>query len=208
MNNLLNKGSIIVISGPSGCGKSSLLKEVYKYIDNYYFSISTTTRQIRDGESNGIDYHFVSKEEFEKDIKAGNFLEWAQVHGNYYGTSLKLITEALELKKIVIFDIDVQGHDIVREKLDAITTSVFITTPSLDELSNRLTSRATDTDEVINNRIKNSKIEIQKIQKYDYFIINDNLELASKQLLNVIECSKIKTSLFDKDMIIEKWLSN
>ncbi|MBT3280860.1 MAG: guanylate kinase [Campylobacteraceae bacterium] len=208
MNNLLNKGSIIVISGPSGCGKSSLLKEVYKYIDNYYFSISTTTRQIRDGESNGIDYHFVSKEEFEKDIEAGNFLEWAQVHGNYYGTSLKLITEALELKKIVIFDIDVQGHDIVREKLDAITTSVFITTPSLDELSNRLTSRATDTDEVINNRIKNSKIEIQKIQKYDYFIINDNLELASKQLLNVIECSKIKTSLFDKDMIIEKWLSN
>ena len=208
MNNLLNKGSIIVISGPSGCGKSSLLKEVYKYIDNYYFSISTTTRQIRDGESNGIDYHFVSKEEFEKDIEAGNFLEWAQVHGNYYGTSLKLITEALELKKIVIFDIDVQGHDIVREKLDAITTSVFITTPSLDELSNRLTSRATDTDEVINNRIKNSKIEIQKIHKYDYFIINDNLELASKQLLNVIECSKIKTSLFDKDMIIEKWLSN
>ena len=165
MNNLLNKGSIIVISGPSGCGKSSLLKEVYKYIDNYYFSISTTTRQIRDGESNGIDYHFVSKEEFEKDIEAGNFLEWAQVHGNYFGTSLKLITEALELKKIVIFDIDVQGHDIVREKLDAITTSVFITTPSLDELSNRLTSRATDTDEVINNRIKNSKIEIQKIQK-------------------------------------------
>jgi guanylate kinase len=208
INSLLTQGSIVVISGPSGCGKSSLLKKAYKCINNYYFSISTTTRAIRDGEVDGVDYHFVSKEEFEKDIENNNFLEWADVHGNYYGTSLKLVKNALNENKIVIFDIDVQGHDIVRAKLNHITTSVFITTPSLKELENRLISRATDTDDTINNRIKNSKIEIDYINKYDYFIINDDLELASKQLLNVIECSKIKATLFNKDKIIKQWLGN
>jgi guanylate kinase len=208
MIKLLNKGSVVVISGPSGCGKSSLLKEVYKHIDNYYFSISTTTRDKREGEVNGVDYHFVSKEDFKKDITAGNFLEWAEVHGNYYGTSLKLVKEALYLSKIVIFDIDVQGHKIVRQKLSSITTSVFITTPSLKELEKRLTLRATDSTTIIANRIKNSKIEVQEINKYDYFIINDDLKLASKQLLNVIECSKMKTLLFNKDEIVEQWLNN
>jgi len=207
MNELLNKGSILVISGPSGCGKSSLLKEVYKHINNYYFSISTTTRDIRDGEANGVDYNFVSKEQFELDIQKGNFLEWANVHGNYYGTSLRAINDALAQSKIVIFDIDVQGHDIVRSKLDAITTSVFITTPSLKELNQRLTSRGTDANDVINKRIENSKIEIQQFQNYDYLIINDDLEVAAKQLLNVVECSKMKTKLFDKNSIIEQWMN-
>ena len=86
MNNIYSKGAILLLSGPSGCGKSSLLKEVYKVIDNYYFSISTTTREPRTGEQNGVDYYFVSKEEFKQDIDNGDFLEWAEVHGNYYGT--------------------------------------------------------------------------------------------------------------------------
>ena len=86
-----NKGAILILSGPSGCGKSTLLKEIYKNINNYYFSISTTTRTPRAGEQDGVDYYFVSKEEFEKDIEEGNFLEWAKVHDNYYGTSLKPI---------------------------------------------------------------------------------------------------------------------
>ena len=206
MNHLINKGSIVIISGPSGCGKSSLLKEVYKNINNYYFSISTTTREIRDGEVDGVDYHFVSKKEFENDIKNGDFLEWAEVHGNYYGTSLKLISQAIQENKIVIFDIDVQGHNIVRKKLNEITTSVFITTPTLNELSNRLNSRGTDNIEIIENRLNNSKIEIKEIDKYDYLIINDDLQKAVKQLLSVIECSKIKTTLFDKSKLIDKWL--
>ena len=105
-----NKGAILIISGPSGCGKSTLLKEVYKEIDNYYFSISTTTRAPRVGETNGIDYFFVTKEEFEKDIENDDFLEYAKVHDNYYGTSLKPIKKALEEGKLVIFDIDVQGQ--------------------------------------------------------------------------------------------------
>lgn len=111
-----NKGAILILSGPSGCGKSTLLKNVYKEIDEYYFSISTTTREPRPGEKHGVDYLFTTREEFQEDIKTGNFLEWAEVHGNYYGTSLKPIKKALSEGKIVIFDIDVQGHDIVRKK--------------------------------------------------------------------------------------------
>ena len=200
------KGAILILSGPSGCGKSTLLKEVYKEIDNYYFSISTTTRAPRDGEKNGVDYLFVSKDEFEKDIENEQFLEWAKVHENYYGTSLKPINKALEEGKLVVFDIDVQGHDIVREKLDDIVTSVFITTPSLKELENRLTSRATDSNEVINKRLKNAKYEIKFFQKYDYFIVNDDLETASKQLVSIANIARSKSLLFDP-LLYEKWLS-
>ena len=208
MNDLLNKGAILVISGPSGCGKSSLLKEVYKTIDNYYFSISTTTRAPRDGEKDGVDYFFVSKEEFEKDIHEGQFLEYAQVHDNYYGTSLKPIINSLNDGKLVIFDIDVQGHRIVRQKLNDITTSVFITTPTLKELQNRLELRGTDELSVIEKRIKNAKTEIDQIDKYDYFIINDNLEEASSSLVSVAKIAQLKTKLFDTKAISEKWLTN
>lgn len=109
------KGAILVISGPSGCGKSTLLKEIYKNIPNYYFSISTTTRALRGEEEDGVDYHFVSQEEFEKNIKDDKFLEYAKVHNNYYGTMLEPITKALNDGKLVIFDIDVQGHRILKK---------------------------------------------------------------------------------------------
>ncbi len=200
------KGAILILSGPSGCGKSTLLKEVYKEISDYYFSISTTTRQPRVGEENGVDYFFVSKEEFEQDIKDDNFLEYALVHGNYYGTSLKPINKALEEKKLVIFDIDVQGHELVRNKLDSIVTSVFITTPSLKVLEDRLNSRNTDNKDVIDNRIKNAKAEVEYFRDYDYLIINDNLEEASRQLVSIANITRIKTKLFDKNMIISSWL--
>lgn len=200
------KGAILILSGPSGCGKSTLLKEVYKDIGDYYFSISTTTREPRVGEENGIDYFFVTKEEFEKDIEDNNFLEYALVHDNYYGTSLKPINKALEEKKLVIFDIDVQGHELVRNKLDSIVTSVFITTPSLKVLEDRLNSRNTDEKEVIENRVKNAKVEVEYFRDYDYLIINDTLEEASKQLVSIANITRIKTKLFDKDSIISSWL--
>jgi len=200
------KGAILILSGPSGCGKSTLLKEVYKQIDDYYFSISTTTRQPRVGEVNGVDYFFVSKEDFEKDIKKDNFLEYALVHGNYYGTSLTPIKKALEEKKLVIFDIDVQGHELVRNKLDSIVTSVFITTPSLKILEDRLHSRNTDNKTVIENRIKNAKVEVEHFRNYDYLIINDDLEEASKQLVSIANIIRIKTKLFDKNSIVSSWL--
>jgi guanylate kinase len=194
------KGAILIISGPSGCGKSTLLKEVYKDIDEYYFSISSTTRAPRVGEKDGVDYFFISKEEFLKDIEAGYFLEWAEVHGNYYGTSLKPVMKAVNEGKLAIFDIDVQGHDIAREKLNDLITSVFITTPNLSELENRLNNRATDSKEIIENRIKNAKEEIKHFQKYDYFIVNDDLQKASKELVSIANVARIKSKLFDSKL--------
>ena len=202
-----NKGAILIISGPSGCGKSTLLKEVYKDITDYYFSISTTTRAPRVGEVNGVDYFFVTKEEFEADIKNGDFLEYAKVHDNYYGTSLKPINKALDEGKLVIFDIDVQGHEIVRSKLDSIVTSVFITTPSLEILETRLNSRNTDSTEIIEKRIKNAKGEVEYFQDYDYLIINDDLEVAAKQLVSIANITRIKSKLFNKNTIVSSWLN-
>ncbi|RXJ98726.1 guanylate kinase [Arcobacter sp. CECT 8986] len=200
-------GAILLISGPSGCGKSTLLKEVYKNINEYYFSISTTTRAPREGEQHGVDYFFVSKEEFEKDIKDGNFLEYANVHENYYGTSLKPVKKALEEGKLVIFDIDVQGHDLVKKtELASYVTSVFITTPTLTELENRLNSRATDSKDVIEKRVSNAKIEINSIDKYDYFLINDDLQEASKKLVSIANITKIKASLFNKNEVVSSWM--
>lgn len=200
------KGAILIISGPSGCGKSTLLKEVYKDIEDYYFSISTTTRAPRIGEVNGIDYFFVTKEEFEKDINNGDFLEYAKVHDNYYGTSIKPINKALNESKLVIFDIDVQGHEIVRKKLNSITTSVFITTPSLEVLETRLNSRNTDSIEIIEKRIKNAKGEVEYFQDYDYLIINDDLQIAAKQLVCIANITRIKSKLFEKSSIVSNWL--
>ncbi len=201
------KGAILIISGPSGCGKSTLLKEVYKDITDYYFSISTTTRAPRVGEVNGVDYFFVTKEEFEADIKNGDFLEYAKVHDNYYGTSLKPINKALDEGKLVIFDIDVQGHEIVRSKLNSIVTSVFITTPSLEILQTRLNSRNTDSTEIIEKRIKNAKGEVEYFQDYDYLIINDDLEVAAKQLVSIANITRIKSKLFNKNTIVSSWLN-
>lgn len=201
----VKNGAVLLLSGPSGCGKSTLLKEVYKEISDYYFSISTTTRTPREGEIDGIDYFFVSKKEFLDDIKEGFFLEWAEVHGNYYGTSLKPIKKALSLGKLVIFDIDVQGHEIVRKKISKQVTSVFITTPSLEVLENRLRSRNTDENDVIAKRLKNAKTEIKYFQKYDYFIVNDDLQIASKQLISISNVCRIKAALLDNDKLIKDW---
>lgn len=202
-----NKGAILILSGPSGCGKSTLLKKVYEQIDDYYFSISTTTRAPREGERNGVDYFFVEKEEFEEDIKNGYFLEWAEVHGNYYGTSLKPIKKALKEGKLVIFDIDVQGHEIVRKKLGNVLTSVFITTPSLEVLEQRLKNRDTDTSTVIAKRIENAKHEIKSFQKYDYFIVNDDLDKASSNLVSIAKIARIKSTLYEKEELIKDWLA-
>ena len=133
---------LLVLSGPSGAGNSSLINKVADAIGPYYFSISTTTRPMREGEVDGVHYYFVSPEAFKEDIEAENFLEYALVHGNYYGTSIKPVKKALKKGKLVIFDIDVQGHDEVKNRMGDLTTSVFITTPSLKELKSRLINRA------------------------------------------------------------------
>ncbi len=199
------KGAILVISGPSGAGKSSLINEMLKEIKDVYFSISTTTRQMREGEREGVEYFFISKEEFEKEIKEGEFLEWAKVHGNYYGTSLKPVKKALKEQKLVVFDIDVQGHKIVKEKFKDLTTSVFLTTPSLKVLQERLLKRGTDDMQTIQKRVNNALIEIEEISHYDFLIINDQFEEALKELVSVAKSSRIKTSLIPIDNFIQNW---
>ncbi len=199
------KGAILVISGPSGAGKSSLINELLKRCDEVYFSISTTTRKIRDGEKDGREYHFISKEQFEKEIKEGEFLEWAKVHDNYYGTSLKPVKKALKEGKLVIFDIDVQGQRIVKRKFSDILTSVFLTTPSLSVLKKRLFKRATDSQEIIQNRIKNALLEVEEIKNYDFLIINDDFQKALNELLCVAKVARLKTSLIDLDDFIKNW---
>ncbi|WP_455757577.1 guanylate kinase [Sulfurimonas sp.] len=200
-----NTGAILVLSGPSGAGKSTLLKEVINDIGECYFSISTTTRPIRDGEKNGVDYYFVSKEEFQKDIEDEMFLEYANVHGNYYGTSIKPVKKALKLGKLVIFDIDVQGNTVVTNRLGDITTSVFISPPTLSELKHRLEARKTDAQDVIDKRIKMAKKEIQRISEYDYLIINDNLEDAADILRTIAKSSRLKIPGDEINEFTRKW---
>ena len=187
-------GALVVLSGPSGCGKSSLVNEILKS-ENAYFSISTTTRAIREGEKEGVNYYYVSKDEFKKDIEEGNFLEWAEVHGNYYGTSIKPVLKALSEDKVVIFDIDVQGHEIVKKKFPLLTTSVFITTPSQKELEEKKKKRATDSKEVIQKRLINAKEEMKRANEYEFFIINDDFNKALSELKKIIEVAKLKKPL-------------
>jgi len=201
-----HKGAILVLSGPSGAGKSTIINAASDEIGEYYFSISTTTRAPRAGERNGVDYFFVSKESFEEDIKAGNFLEYAEVHGNYYGTSLKPVREALDESKLVIFDIDVQGHRLVRAKMNDITTSAFITPPTLKELEKRLRARCTDDESVIVNRIENAKNEIKAVGEYDFTIINDTVEVAAREFVIVAKAARLKQSKEEEEKFIQTWL--
>jgi len=202
----LQKGAILVLSGPSGAGKSTIIQAASQEIGEYYFSISTTTRSPRVGEEDGKDYFFVTKESFKEDIKAGNFLEYAQVHGNYYGTSLKPVREALEEGKLVLFDIDVQGHRLVRAKMNDITTSAFITPPTLNELETRLRARCTDDESVITQRLENAKEEIRAVGEYDFTIINDTVEEAAREFVIIAKAARLKQSQEDEEKFIIDWL--
>lgn len=202
------KGSMLIVSGPSGSGKSSLMSEMLKEIDDVYFSISTTTRDIRDGEVNGVNYYYISKEEFEQDIEDGMFLEWAKVHDNYYGTSLKPILKALHEGKLVVFDIDVQGHKIAREKFGNLITSVFVTTPTQEILKERLTKRGTDSNEVIEKRLNNAILEMTRIKEYDYLLVNDDFKDTLEKLKSIAICAKCKVSSIDSDEFISSWIGS
>jgi len=205
-NSLIEKnGVVLVLSGPSGAGKSSLINKISDLIGEYYFSISTTTRPIREGEEEGVHYHFVTQEEFKKDIEEDHFLEYALVHGNYYGTSLKPIKKALHEGKLVIFDIDVQGNMAVKNRLGDITTSVFITPPSLSELKRRLESRSTDAQEVIEKRLDMAKREIQRTAEYDYVIVNDKLDVAADVLKQIAITARLKIPHDKINEFVQQW---
>jgi guanylate kinase len=201
------KGNILIISGPSGSGKSSLMSKMIENMEDVYFSISTTTRAKREGEEDGVNYHFISKEEFEQDIADGAFLEWAKVHDNYYGTSLKPVLKFLHNGKLVIFDIDVQGHKIAREKFGNIITSVFLTTANQSILKKRLEHRGTDSKEVIEKRISNAVSEMTRIREFDHILINDNFEETLMKLSAVALASRTKVSSIDSEEFISSWVS-
>lgn len=204
---MFKKGACLLLSGPSGSGKSTLIKELLASFDDIYFSISTTTRPKRSGEVDGKDYFFVSREEFEKDIAEGMFLEWAQVHGNYYGTSLRPVMDAIDEGKLVVFDIDVQGFEsVMRSPLAKITTSVFITTPTMEDLKKRLEARGSDDAATIQKRLENAKKEIVYMPKYDYVLINEDLDKSKEQILALARVARLKRSDEEIAKFINSWI--
>ena len=200
----MSKGTLFIVSGPSGCGKGTVLAEILKQ-DNVYYSVSATTRTPRPGEINGVNYHFLSKDEFEKLIENDGMLEYANYCGNYYGTPKKPVEDMLAEGKNVILEIEVQGALKVMEKCPE-AVSVFILPPSLKELRRRLHKRGTETEEVIEKRIGEAAGEIRKAINYDYVMINGELEIAVSDLLSIIDSQKLKKE--NSEYLIDEVLEN
>lgn len=177
---------LLIISSPSGAGKTTLTRDLLSNFPDITFSVSHTTRKPRANERDGNDYHFVSREEFQALADAGRFAEWAEVHGNLYGTSLDEIDRAqAEGKAGIVFDIDYQGaRQIKNVRPNAI--GVFVLPPSMEELKLRLRNRASDDEATIERRYRNARTEIGHYQLFDYIIVNDNLEQAKTQLRSIV----------------------
>jgi len=179
------EGVLFVISAPSGAGKTTLCKEIIDKFPELRHSVSYTTRTPRAGEVHGRDYFFVGKEEFSRMIQAGEFAEWAEVHGNLYGTSLATLKECRSQGIDLILDIDCQGAQQLKGRFDG-GVYVFILPPSIAELRRRLNGRSSDTEEVIERRIRNAAGEIKESRWYDYIIVNDQFPVALEQLKSVL----------------------
>ena len=178
------KGKFIVISGPSGVGKGTICNKLFKEI-NAWYSVSTTTRDPREGEVDGINYYFISKEEFEEKIKNNEFLEYNIYNNNYYGTSKKIVLEKMEEGINVFSEIDVNGaHNIKKIFPDALL--IYIAPPSIDVLRERLIARGTEDMEKINQRLEIAKRELEEISFYDYVVVNDDLEKATNEVKDII----------------------
>jgi len=192
------RGILIILTSPSGAGKTSILEGILKKDSSIEYSVSVTTRPIRKGEINHVNYHFVSVEEFKKLIEQGVFYEWAIVHNNYYGTRRDVVENKVEKGIDVLFDIDVQGAlNVKKQSKDAVL--IFIIAPSLKILEERLKNRGTDSEEVIRGRLKNAREEMEKMPEFDYIVVNDKLEETIETVWSIIIAERHKTKKLDLD---------
>lgn len=188
------RGLLIVLSGPSGVGKGTVRAAIFKNnIYNYIYSVSATTRQMRPGEVDGVDYFFTSREEFEKLIEEDALLEYAEYVGNYYGTPIRAIEDNLSKGYDVFLEIEVQGAMKVRERMpDGIF--IFLAPPNLNELESRITGRGTDNQEIIYERMQKAREEIEMMKHYDYVVVNDKVDCAVNKVNGIIQSEHLKVS--------------
>lgn len=182
------KGMTFIIAGPSGVGKGSVIKKVFESGRKLYFSVSATTRAPRPGERDGMDYHFISCEQFQSWIAEGAFLEHAEFVGNCYGTPKRYVDEAMDRGEDVILDIEVQGAEQIH-RLRPEAVRIFLAPPSWAELRRRLTGRGTESEEKLEKRLQRSREEFQVARDYDYLVVNDDLEQAAAEVLAIIAAS-------------------
>lgn len=192
-NGVARRGLMLVISSPSGAGKSSIARLLLddRQMD-LSLSVSVTTRQRRHSEVEGVHYHFITVKEFERLRDNDDLIEWAEVHGNYYGTLRETAENALADGRDMLFDIDWQGADQLQAKMPADVVSIFVLPPTMHELQSRLNRRAEDSSEVIATRLSNAHFEIQKWQKYDYIVINEDLNISYDAVKSIVTAERLR----------------
>ena len=183
----MNKGKIVVISGPSGCGKGTIIQELLKKDSALKLSVSMTTRAPRPGEENGVQYYFVSKEEFQKRIEKGDLVEYTCYNNNFYGTPISEMYASQEQGFTVLLDIEVEGAENVRKAAPDNLVTIFLAPPSFEELRKRLIERGTETLDVIEKRLERAKFEMTQQHLYDYVVINDDLATAVEEVYQIIK---------------------
>jgi len=188
----MNEGLLVVISGPSGAGKGTICRSLTENAKDLELSVSATTRAPRIGEIEGKNYYFIDVEEFKKRVENGEFLEYANVYDNYYGTPKEKVIEKLRTGRTVILEIDIQGALKVK-KSHPEGVFIFVVPPSIDELQKRIITRATDTIEVIGKRMKCVKDELDYATEYDYVVMNDSLEEAVSKIRSIIDVEKMRS---------------
>ncbi len=200
---LKRKGLLLVVSGPSGAGKGTICKELISKNDDIKLSVSATTRKPRNGEVHGVNYFFIEKEKFEEMIDNGEFLEYAQIYDNFYGTPKAAIIECLENGQDVVLEIEMQGAKQIKEVYPE-GVFIFVLPPSLEELKNRIVGRGTETKEEIEKRFSCAFEEINQIVNYDYFVVNKDVTKSVKEVESIILAEKNKVNRY-KDNIIQKF---
>tara|TARA_B100000315_G_C14537149_1_gene569039 strand:- start:117 stop:746 length:630 start_codon:yes stop_codon:yes gene_type:complete len=201
MKKMKKTGNYIILSSPSGAGKTTLAKKLIKKNKNIELSVSYTTRKKRPNETDKKDYHFISEREFTNLKKKKFFIEWARVFNNYYGTSLKKVKQLNKIGKDILFDIDWQGSRKIKKKLGNKVISIFILPPSKKELIKRLKNRAQDSTNIVNERLSSFNSELSHWKEYEHVLINDNLQLATKQISSIIK--EKKTKVLSKNYLIK-----